>query len=33
VAVFVATAPATAVLLCEITSSPGLLIRMMTTMF
>ena len=31
--VFVATAPAIAVLLCEITSSPGLLIRMMTTMF
>jgi hypothetical protein len=33
VAVFVATAPALAVLLCEITSSPGLLILMMITMF
>jgi hypothetical protein len=30
---FVAAAPAFAVLFCEITSSPGLLIRMMTTMF
>jgi hypothetical protein len=33
VAVFPATAPAFAVLFCEITSSPGLLIRMMITMF
>jgi hypothetical protein len=31
--VFVATAPAAAVLFCEITSSPGLLIRMTMTMF
>jgi hypothetical protein len=31
--VFVAAAAAAAVLLCEITSSPGLLIRMTITMF